>query len=86
MGKSSKNEGENPLVEECIKRTYVAAAMVEREHAEFHNCYSVSSVTDDLKFLHFVYGEKLDIYPDDVSTEFVESLKHLGKDSFFDLM
>lgn len=74
---------ENPLIEECIQRTYVEAAMVEREHAEFHNCYSVRSVTDDLKFLRFVYGDDLDIGPEDVTPEFVESLKHLGKDIYF---
>jgi hypothetical protein len=33
----SETPGDNPLVEECIQRTYVEAAMVEREHAEFHN-------------------------------------------------
>lgn len=75
---------ENTLIDECIKRTYVVeAAMVEREHAEFHNCYSIKSVTNDLKFLHHVYGDDLDIYPDDVTPEFVESLKHLGKDIYF---
>ncbi len=74
---------ENPLVEECIQRTYVEAAMVEREHAEFHNCYSVRSVTNDLKFLRFVFGDQLDIKPEDVTQEFVESLKHLGKDIYF---
>jgi broad specificity phosphatase PhoE len=79
----SETPGDNPLVEECIQRTYVEAAMVEREHAEFHNCYSVSSVTDDLRFLRFVHGEKLDINPEDVTLEFVESLKHLGKDIYF---
>ena len=65
---------ENPLIQECIQRTYVKAEMVEREHAEFHNCYSIESVIDDLKFLRFVYGERLDIYPEDVNKEFVESL------------
>jgi len=74
---------ENPLIQECIQRTYVKAEMVEREHAEFHNCYSIESVIDDLKFLRFVYGERLDIYPEDVNKEFVESLKHLGKDIYF---
>ncbi len=79
----SETPVEHPLVEECIKRTYVKAEMVEREHAEFHNCYTISSVTDDLKFLHFIYGDELDIYPDDVTPDFVESLKHLGKDIYF---
>ena len=85
MAKSEQKETKvaNPLVEECIQRTYVEAAMVEREHAEFHNCYSIRSVTDDLRFLRFVYGEKLDIKPEDVTPEFVESLKHLGKDIYF---
>jgi broad specificity phosphatase PhoE len=74
---------DHSLIEECIKRTYVEAAMVEREHAEFHNCYSIKSVKNDLEFLRYVYGDELDIYPEDVTPEFVESLKHLGKDIYF---
>lgn len=81
--KNAVTHKQNPLIQECIQRTYVRAEMVEREHAEFHNCYSIESVINDLKFLRFVYGDVLDIHPEDVNKEFVESLKHLGKDIYF---
>lgn len=74
---------ENPVVKECIQHACVKAQMLEREHAEFHNCYSIESVKADLQFLQCVYSECLDIYQEDIKQEFVESLKHLGKDIYF---
>jgi broad specificity phosphatase PhoE len=57
-----------------------------REHAEFHNSYSVASVKADLEFLHYIYNGKIKYKPDAVSKEFVTQLKHIGKDIYFFLL
>lgn len=57
--------------------------IVLREHAEFHNCYTVQSVQDDIRFLQVVNGKPISIKPEDVTIDFVNNLKVIGKDIYF---
>lgn len=54
-----------------------------REHAEFHNCYTIESVQNDLKFLQVVYNKPLMISPDDVNLDLINKLKVIGRDIYF---
>ena len=57
-----------------------------REHAEFHNSYRIDKVKDDIEFLQYIYGDKLDISKSDVTKDFTDKLKILGKDIYFFLL
>ncbi len=57
--------------------------VIQREHAEFHNCHTEESVKDDIAFLRLVYGDKLDISENDVNIDFVNNLKIISKDIYF---
>lgn len=57
-----------------------------REHAEFHNSYRKEKVKDDIEFLQYIYGDKLDISKEDVTDDFIKKLKILGKDLYFFLL
>lgn len=54
-----------------------------REHAEFHNSYRVERVKEDVEFLQYIYGDKVTISKSDVTKEFTNKLKELGKDLYF---
>ncbi len=56
---------------------------VAREHAEFHNSYRENNIKNDIMFLQVIYGDKLGLSPDDVTNEFVNHLKVLGKKIYF---
>ncbi|MDA3781106.1 MAG: phosphoglycerate mutase family protein [Bacteroidales bacterium] len=58
----------------------------KREHAEFHNSYRVKDVKNDVKFLNNIYGDKISISTDDVTKDFVNKLKVIGKDIYFFLL
>lgn len=60
--------------------------VIQREHAEFHNSYSIVSVKQDLEFLKYLYKEKIDIKTEDVTKNFVTDLKRIGKDIYFFLL
>lgn len=81
--KSSKeiNAGLNEQAIEMIKTTGHL-----REHAEFHNSYYIQDVKNDVAFLHYIYGKKLDISVDDVDQDFVNRLKVIGRDIYFFLL
>jgi len=57
-----------------------------REHAEFHNSYRIDKVKEDIEFLQYIYGDKLDISKSDVTKDFIKKLKILGKDIYFFLL
>ena len=57
-----------------------------REHAEFHNQYTQRSVENDIKFLQFIYGDKVKFCPEDVDLDFRNKLRKLGKDIYFFLL
>lgn len=57
-----------------------------REHAEFHNSYSIQSVKQDLEFLEYIYHSKIKYKPEHVTKEFVNQLKRIGKDIYFFLL
>ncbi len=54
-----------------------------REHAEFHNCYSVNRVKNDVKFLNMIYDNKTGLNTTGVTKGFIENLKRIGKDIYF---
>lgn len=54
-----------------------------REHAEFHNCYSVKSVKEDIAFLQAVYNDKISLSQDDVTQDFINNLKLISKEVYF---
>lgn len=54
-----------------------------REHAEFHNSYREDKIKDDIRFLQSVYNDRISISPDDVTEDFLNSLKILGKKLYF---
>ncbi len=54
-----------------------------REHAEFHNCYSVKSVKEDIAFLQAVFNDRISISPDDVTQDFINNLKLISKEIYF---
>jgi len=57
-----------------------------REHAEFHNSYRIDNVKDDIEFLAHIYGQKLPFSKSDVTKDFVNQLKVIGKDIYFFLL
>ncbi len=75
--KSKQNTKKAPTFNESI---------AIREHAEFHNCYTIQSVKNDIRFLKLIYGDKLDICEEDVTVGFIDSLKRIGKDIYFFLV
>lgn len=54
-----------------------------REHAEFHNSYREEKIRDGIRFLQSIYGDRISISPDDVTEDFLNSLKILGKKLYF---
>ena len=54
-----------------------------REHAEFHNCYSIKSLKEDIAFLQVVYNDRISISQDDVTQDFINNLKVISKDIYF---
>ncbi len=64
------------------KNIYVAN-IKQREHNEFHNCYTIESVKDDISFLKLIYKEKLELSENDVTQDFVNQLKVISKDIYF---
>ncbi|HRX47671.1 MAG TPA: histidine phosphatase family protein [Spirochaetota bacterium] len=54
-----------------------------REHAEFHNSYRVDKIKDSIRFLQSIYNDRISISPDDVTEEFLNNLKILGKKLYF---
>lgn len=67
----------------AMGRIHQNVSVAMREHAEFHNCYSVQSVKDDIRFLQVVYGKPISVSTDDVTIDFVNDLKVIGKDIYF---
>lgn len=59
------------------------ANILQREHNEFHNCYTIDSVRNDIRFLELIYGEGLGFSCDDVTQDFVNRLKVISKEVYF---
>ncbi len=78
-----KNENaEAPKYSSSATNIY-AANILQREHNEFHNCYTVSSVKEDIAFLRLIYGDKMALTEDSVDQDFVNKLKVISKDIYF---
>ena len=56
---------------------------VNREHAEFHNAYQKENIKNDIRFLKTIYGDRMGLSPDDVTDDFLNELKSLGKRLYF---
>ena len=54
-----------------------------REHAEFHNAYTIDSVKKGISFLKVVYGDKLQISENDIDYKLIDQLRTIGKDIYF---
>jgi broad specificity phosphatase PhoE len=55
----------------------------KREHAEFHNAYTIESVKRDIRFLRVIHGDALPLSDEDVDAKFIEELKMYGKDLYY---
>ncbi|MCK4956806.1 MAG: hypothetical protein KAS49_04155, partial [Candidatus Cloacimonetes bacterium] len=55
----------------------------QREHREFHNCYTVESVTNDINFLNMVYDNKTGLSSKSVTPKLIKDLKYLGNRIYF---
>jgi broad specificity phosphatase PhoE len=55
----------------------------KREHAEFHNAYTIESVKRDVRFLRVIHGDELRISEGDVDAAFIERLKGYGTDLYY---
>jgi len=60
-----------------------AANILQREHNEFHNCYTINSVKEDISFLRLIYGDKMALTEESVTQDFVNQLKVISKDIYF---
>jgi broad specificity phosphatase PhoE len=58
-------------------------SIAQREHAEFHNCFTEKSVKEDIAFLKMVYGNKIKLSESDVNLDFINKLKVISKDIYF---
>ncbi|MFO7895778.1 MAG: hypothetical protein R6U84_02455, partial [Candidatus Cloacimonadales bacterium] len=58
----------------------------QREHREFHNCYTLQSVTKDIEFLNMVYADKTGFSAKSVTPELINDLKYYGKRIYFFLL
>jgi broad specificity phosphatase PhoE len=86
MTEKKKTEKTGPKTQNknfSFERLQLNESQSQREHAEFHNCYSLQSVRDDIQFLQVVYGKKISVSPEDVNTDFINNLKVIGKDIYF---
>lgn len=54
-----------------------------RDHAEFHNAYTIDSVRKGIELLKVVYGDKLQLAEEEINQEMIDQLKTIGKDIYF---
>ncbi|MDP8232120.1 MAG: histidine phosphatase family protein [Candidatus Zophobacter franzmannii] len=59
------------------------SGIAHREHREFHNCYTVKSITNDIRFLNMIYDGKTELTDASVTPELINNLKYLGKRIYF---
>ena len=80
-----KNKAANEKGDAAVRVEVTPEPMVrtKREHAEFHNAYTIESVKRDVQFLKVIHGDELPLSVDDVNAEFIEKLKGYGTDLYF---
>jgi broad specificity phosphatase PhoE len=83
--KSQNQQQKSPINQEATHESRVDIGKY-REHAEFHNSYRPEKIKNDIEFLKYIYGDKLDISKSDVTKDFINRLKMLGKDLYFFLL
>ena len=74
------------LKEAKVPRIKIEKNISQREHREFHNCYTRASVTKDIQFLNMVYDGKTGLSEKSVTPELINDLKSLGKRIYFFLL
>jgi broad specificity phosphatase PhoE len=67
----------------AVKVSPEPTVRTKREHAEFHNAYTIESVKRDVQFLKVIHGDDLPLSVDDVNADFIEMLKGYGTDLYF---
>jgi len=82
--KKSSQEENTKFNEQTLEKIKATGHL--REHAEFHNSYRIQDVKNDVAFLQYIYGKRLDISSDDVNQDFVNRLKIIGRDIYFFLL
>lgn len=60
--------------------------ILQREHREFHNCYTKESVGNDINFLNMIYENKTGLDDKSVTPELINNLKSYGKKIYFFLL
>ncbi|MGM0408771.1 MAG: hypothetical protein ACQERU_12365, partial [Bacteroidota bacterium] len=81
---SSERNSKTKMKDKIIEKIKATGHL--REHAEFHNSYRIQDVKNDVFFLQYIYGKRLDISVDDVTQDFVNRLKIIGRDIYFFLL
>ena len=64
----------------------IESNVFQREHREFHNCYTLDSVRRDIQFLNMVYEGKCGLNDKSVTPELINELKSYGKRIYFFLL
>lgn len=83
MTQKVKNKTNDKEVRKPIEVNEYKANVLRREHNEFHNCYTIESVKQDIQFLELIYGNRLGFSCDDVTQDFVNRLKVISKEVYF---
>lgn len=78
-----KNNSTEMNLKSTQSNNIYSANILQREHNEFHNCYTISTVKDDISFLRLIYGDKMALSENDVTQDFVNKLKVISKDIYF---
>ncbi len=74
---------DNSMKTETTPNNVYTANIAQRDHNEFHNCYTIESVKEDISFLRLIYGDKMKLSDSDVTQDFVNKLKIISKDVYF---
>lgn len=84
MEKNKKaNQKSTPQAKSVKWENSHAETGMEREHAEFHNSYLIEDIKDEIRFLQVIYKDKIKLTPEDVTVDFINNLKILGKKIYF---
>ncbi len=72
-----------PNADKALDKVNEELLFHSRDHAEFHNAYTIDSVTKGIKFLKVVYGDKLQLTEADINIKMIDRLRTIGKDIYF---
>ena len=81
--KADTSRGQQVSQNKVSDRSEEVILLHTRDHAEFHNAYTLDSVKKGIKFLRVVYGDKLQLTEKDVNHKMIDQLRTIGKDIYF---